>query len=451
MTGAPVRNLILVVCDSARRDVFDRCAPTFQGLTAGGRRFDRAIAPGGWSLPSHVSMFTGLLPTEHGAVALGRGKDHDRKEARKRVRDLAARGSLLTVRLSDRGIRTLSVSANPWVSALSGLDTGFNETNFFGFLGPGNPPRVQLRGRLGEARGIVKASGRHLKWVRSGRDKGAEVVLETIGRFLEASRDPFFIFTNLIETHEPHIAPAGYRRGTTVGRLAESANIVLQPGAVRALRMRSHNWGRRGLPEKLVHRWWTAYEDETRYVDDWLGRLVETLERTGVAGETAVMVTADHGENFGEEGVVGHGLSLKEALANVPLGIWGAGIEAAPRDNRPVSLTQLPDTIEALMFDEPRPNSLLERTGTAVMEIEDPQLVSRPPRGAKRISKGPGASFYDGDLKSVRDPFAGELLFDLSADPDERHDLAGRRDPTPWQSSALQEWSVRAARFTYRT
>jgi arylsulfatase A-like enzyme len=450
MSVATGPNVVLVVLDSARADALAD-APTFTDLAGRGARFERAIAPAGWTIPSHVSMFSGLEPTRHGAIATGTGVQADLANARAKTHALADGGNLLAPLLQHAGVATFSSSPNPWVGPGAGLDAGFAEKRFFKWLDPRAtvtpPPR--LDSRAAKVMQVVRAMRRHAAWVRSGRDKGAEVVLECLDDFFSTSSGPFFAFVNLIETHEPHYPHASERTRAALHprSLAETANIVLQPGLVRLLRMRAHNWGGHRLPDSLVERWKQAYAAEVRYVDRWLGRLMESLARVGHADDTVVIVTGDHGESFGEGGIVGHGLSVREPSVRVPLALWGPGIPTEV-ETLPVSLLSIRATVEHLMLGTDDPRSVLNGSGrgSAQVEIEDPARVSRPPRKHRRVSLGPGAAFYDGDLKLAIDPFEGRRLLDLARDPGEAHDLSGQQDPTPRQLEALKEWEGRVTR-----
>ena len=61
------------------------------------------------------------------------------------------------------------------------------------------------------------------------------------------------------------------------------------------------------------------YDGEARHVDHHLARLFAGLEERGLLGRSIVIVTSDHGEEFGEHGIFGHGASLFEAAVRVPL------------------------------------------------------------------------------------------------------------------------------------
>jgi len=439
MTG---RNLILVIFDSARADAFGSDTPTFEELGSRGMRFERAIAPAGWTLPSHTSMFTGLMPTEHKIVGSPGGAE--RVLANSRTRVSALQDKLLAPRLAAAGIRTFLSSASPWLTKASGLDRGFQDTDHFNFLQlPPHPSRVRLPKRARQTLNTLYSIGDHARWARSGRDKGAARVLEGMERFIADDPAPFFACTTLMDTHEPHLPPEKSDRS-----FLATANIVLQPGLMRLVRMHAHTWGTRVLSPRVISQWRAAYEREIAYVDSWLARLMEMLDRSGRADETVVVVTADHGETFGEGGTVGHGVSLREGLARVPLVIAGAGVDAN-RIEGPVSLARIAPTVTDLLL-APTEGSLIEGSdGIASMEIEHPAHVAHPTPRAKRTARGPGAAFYDGSLKVVVDPWdlpdAPPRLYDLVADPEETNDLSSTREATERQGKLLESWRERAA------
>ena len=446
------RNVILVVMDSVRADVFHNEAQNFRRLSESGLRFTKAIAPATWTLPSHVSMLTGLAPSEHGAVATGTSKIELRTRVSGIVKGLADEGALLAPRLKGSGVRTFSATPNPWLGPLTRLDIGFDERRFFAFLDRNDRQRARPKTkessptRVEQARGLARAVGRHAQWIARGTDKGAARILDDLVGFVDGHEGPFFALVNLIEAHEPHVPPRAQRRWTDRDFLAVAFNAVLQPGPVRARRIRRHNWGSSEIPRSTLRRWKSAYRAEIRHLDGWLSDLTEHLKRTGRLANTVVIATSDHGENFGEQGIVGHGFSLHESTAHVPLAMWGGGLE--PTDiAQPVGLAKLRATIEHLVLDEDIGGSLIESSswGTAAIEIEDPAHVNRPPERASKTTRGPGAAFYDDGLKLVDDPFEGTMLLDLDKDPAGNTPAAITVTPTEEQHAMHEAWRERVS------
>lgn len=445
------RNVILVVLDSARADDFAENAPNYHQLARDGMRFTRAVAPAGWTLPSHASMFSGLSPTEHGMVAFGGpgGTEETFKHALVRARKMEAEGRLIAPRLRDGGIRTFSASCSPWIWHGSGLAAGFEETDFFYFLRskPMAHRRYGLSKRLRQIAEAFRSMSQSAAWVRDGAEKGAARIMESVLDFAGKEDRPFFAFTNLIETHEPHYPP---RNGEPVPGALDRFNtyrdVVLEPPLLRLLKMRAHTYGTKQMSPAVLGRWRKAFGAEIRHVDAWLLTLTERLDQMDLLDRTTIIVTSDHGESFGEDGVVGHGISLSEGAGHIPLGMWGGGVERRVVDD-PVGLLSIPATLEHLLLGIDDEGSLLNESswGFARMEIENPRAVSRPPRRAKRLPSGPGAAFYDGALKLVQDPFSGPALYNLDDDPREERDLSGHVPPTDRQQAELEAWRTRIA------
>lgn len=83
------------------------------------------------------------------------------------------------------------------------------------------------------------------------------------------------------------------------------------------------------------------YDGEVHYTDAVIGEWMDLLRRTGLLERSIVVLTADHGEEFREHGYTGHGVTVFEECARVPLVIWAPGLPAGHRDEL-VSLADVP-------------------------------------------------------------------------------------------------------------
>jgi len=124
-----------------------------------------------------------------------------------------------------------------------------------------------------------------------------------------ASRDNFFLWLDCFDPHEPWDVPPEFARlydddpdydGRTDPR-SFRARKVAQMSEAAAKRIRAH------------------YAGKVSWVDRWLGNLLDTLEETGLARNTALILTADHGTNLGETGQFGKGWAPRENEAHVPM------------------------------------------------------------------------------------------------------------------------------------
>jgi arylsulfatase A-like enzyme len=156
------------------------------------------------------------------------------------------------------------------------------------------------------------------------------------------------------------------------------------------------------------------YDAEIRYTDRQIGRIIDALDERGILSETLVVVTADHGEAFGEHGRFGHHPYPYEELIRVPLVIAGPGVSSTTVDEQ-VSLLDLAPTI-------------LEQAGAATpseMEGESfaPALAGESIDDRTAMTISDGGSVYGCRTSEwkyiVRWDGDDEYLFDLTSDPNE--------------------------------
>lgn len=277
-TGERPPNIVMIVLDTVRADAMGgelnghRVTPTFDRLAAEGMSFQRAYSVAPWTLPSHATLFTGLAPSQH--------------EARHENFLLGPEYLTLAEFLKTRGYASYAVSSNPWVTESRGLGQGFDE--------------FVLAFKSDEER----------------RDKGARIATDLAIGFVEQAAPvdrPFFLFVNYLEAHLPYappdeafeildLDPAGLsRREFTIGEAEQ-----IMTGA------------REGSAEELALAR-TLYRTEIAYQDRQLGRLIESIREAGVLDDTLLVITADHGEEFGRAGMTGHEFTLSDDVLSVPL------------------------------------------------------------------------------------------------------------------------------------
>ncbi len=165
------------------------------------------------------------------------------------------------------------------------------------------------------------------------------------------------------------------------------------------------------------------YDAEIWFTDLWIEKLLEFARAQPWWSRTALIVTADHGEAFGEHGMYKHAFELWEVLVRVPLLIYGPGIEARRIDERRSHIDLAPTILELMGVPVPP-----EFQGSSLApELYGAAPVSREPilcELAEDTHNPPRRALIDGALKLIdfgRDHFE---LYDLDADPRELHDLA---------------------------
>lgn len=345
--------------------------------------FQWAVSPASWTLPSHAAMFTGR---EAGELRLGWNTP------------LGDRYRTIAEVLSARGYATAGFVANQYYgSDLFGLDRGFGRWEDQ----PVQPGLVVTHSWL--ARSLVRA-GRHLLGNHQELSrKSADYINASFLRWLDLPRDrPFLAFLNYFDPHEPYFAPSPWNL-----RFSERPPRYWLDGFEADVYTEAER-------VELA----TAYESSIAYLDDRLRMLFTALRERGVLRRTLVVVTSDHGEDFGAGGKMGHQYDLTMPLIHVPLVLVYPGkIPAGTQVGAPVELRHLAPTVLAL-------------AGAMDTSIAGESLA-RFWAGPAAASSEPALS-DDGDYASLvtdsyhflRSRTGEERLFEYRADYMEQRDLS---------------------------
>ena len=333
-------NILLVVFDTARADAFEPwgapagATPTVAQLASRGTAIEHVSATACWTLPSHVSMFSGALPR-----AVGVAEAPSPLAARRGVESLAER--LVPEVLRRAGYATRAASTNVWVSEAGGFATGFDE---FRDLQGNRQERLatdrDVRGRMRWA----------LESARATADDGAADAREVVESWIRGwAGTPSLWFVNLVECHSPYLPPRPYNDLSWANRVRAARE------AQRHLRLMPI-WrtclGEFDVPDDALSRMRHLYARSIAYLDDWLAAILEALDAKQILDDTLVVVTSDHGENFGEGGLIAHALSLDERLLHVPFVAAGPGAERLAHVR---SLAELPAALAAVAELESHP------------------------------------------------------------------------------------------------
>jgi arylsulfatase A-like enzyme len=168
------------------------------------------------------------------------------------------------------------------------------------------------------------------------------------------------------------------------------------------------------------------YDGEVAAVDDEIRQIIELLDRDGVLRDAVIVVTGDHGEEFGEHGEVLHGHTLYDEATRVPLIIVAPGIDSNRVIREPVSLLSVAPTILDLVGAPPEPRhegrSLvpLMRGGTAPSATVVSELE---PIGDGPDARVHTAAVFDGQRAALLGTQGGVEVYDIGADPHEQRPL----------------------------
>lgn len=404
-------NVVLIVLDTARADVLEPygggagASPVLGDLARRGAVVRQATSPANWTMPSHASFLTGLLPRSMGLLQVPGG-------AQSVPAQLAPYADLMLPAVLQRaGWSTRGVSCNLWVSQLSGFDHGYDE-----WVDVRTARRAKILGTSWRERFAwdVEAAAARV-------DAGAEQAREVTRRWLAAQPRPFFWFVNLLECHSPYLPPRPYNDlGPRVRRqVAREAREHLTLETIWKASL-----GVREVPADALSRMRHLYGRSILALDAWLGSLLEDLDERKVLDDTLVIVTSDHGENLGESGYMGHCFSLDQRLLHVPLVSAGPGAF----EGDVVSLSALPSFVAAATglrdhpYGEPAcpPGvAVAQHDRLTVMGSEEAEGVrvswDLGELGMRRLTSSQTA-VTDGRWKLVDDG-GDEHLYDLAADP----------------------------------
>ena len=428
-------NVLLIVIDTLRADRIgahgnpDRLTPAIDALADEGVVFRQAISTSCFTPPPHASLLTGTYPVRHGITGA--------------EQFLADANLTLAEILGARGYATFGVVSNLFLAKVFGWEQGFHlyDDSLVAGSSPGiwleRTPAVALMAKVGLTPRrwlLLAAHGTGLL-----EPVNAKATIDHVLAALDAVGErPFFGFVNIMDPHYPY-GP----RGAGAGGEAARANAEVTP----VLRATGHPLGAVDHGRELAATLLGLYDAEVRYTDRELARLFAELRRRGKLDNTLVIVTADHGEHFGEHDLLFHANSLYRELVHVPLVIRPPGEQAdaarGKTHEQAVSLVDVAATVLDLLQVPPPPTlhgrSLLpiltDREGEAPERIAVSEWQDR-----RALVWGGYKAFFSGDeLERVvrRSP---------SGDPAEAEDLAAA-DPALRQAAIdrYQRWLERCA------
>lgn len=391
--GTPPTPIIVILIDALRMDElavygYERqTSPAIDAFARDAVRFRQAIAQSTFTKTSVASLFTGRNPFEHG---LYWGSHRDESGAL--TSDVLTEEEVtLAEALRERGYLTTAWVQNSHLTAASGFGQGFVLYN----ADQGPAPRL----------------------------------LDRFERFAggPGRRYGFFSYLHLIDLHDPYRPQPPYDTlfGPTAGAY-EGIDLDAWGATLEAIRR-----GERTLPAAQIAELRRLYDGELRAVDDRLRRTFERLRALGLYDKSLIVLTADHGDAFGEHGAISHSTVPYDELVRVPLLVKMPGGVAAGRvvEEQVRLIDLMPTLLEVARARPPRGVSgcsllpLILGTGSrgdecrvAVSEIAE--------EGA-----APVVAIRRDGFKYIHHEKRAAELYDLASDPAEQHDLLATAPP----------------------
>jgi arylsulfatase A-like enzyme len=402
-----VPNVLVIIVDALRADHLScygygrATSPNIDQLARQGVLFERAMSTSSWTLPSHVSLLTGRYPFEYGP----------------KLNHLDENYPTLAEALQALGYRTGGFSGNSLVFTGEKFGRGF--IHFEDIFRSAADMAVRTYFGQKFEQGVLK----YLMDDYPGRRRADDITRSTLNWIDRDRSRPFFAFLNYFDTHAPYLPPEPY-----LSRFATGKNTG------QSLRRSQLSYDPRLTPEESAEEV-DAYDGAVAYADYGIGELLRGLKERGLADNTLVVITSDHGEALGEHDMFLHRNSLYREVIHVPLIFWWNGrVPPAVRIERPVTNAAVPATVMDLL-NEANPPAF---PGPALVALwKSPGDHADWPYPLSEIEQLPFKELerlpvYSGWIKSLVGPQwhyilhekSGEELYDWANDPKEVNNLA---------------------------
>ena len=493
------RNILWIMCDQLRFDYLG-CAghphlktPNIDKLAARGVQFSRAYVQSPVCGPSRMSFYTGRYVHSHGATWMFFPMRVGEPTLGVQLNEMGVRNVLVGkthMTADEEGMKRLGIDRDSFIGireAQCGFEPYERDDGLVPTADPDNQTNyndyLAAKGYDGEnpwldwANSGEDEDGRLLSgWLMANADRPARVdepdsetpyMTDRAMQFMrEAKQDgrPWCLHLSYIKPHWPYIVPGPYHDmygDDDIQPVIRSERELESPHPVFAEYMAervSKAFNRKEVRDRVI----PAYMGLITQIDDNLGRLFSFLEDEGLAEETMIVFTSDHGDYLGD-----HWLGEKELFhemsVKVPLIIYDPDERADPTrgtvNGELIEAIDLAPTFIEYFGGEPKHNILEGRSLLGLIEGESKEL-GRPfiiseydysMRGPRERLNMPVSDcrlvmVFDGRWKYVYAKSLPPMLFDLENDPDEFVDLG--RDPAYQEErdrlfAMMTQWSLR--------
>jgi len=375
-------DVLFVVVDTLRADaILNPNVPTphMDALREQGTWAPYAVTPANQTLPSHLSLFMGL-----DILKIGQRGNLSRWPTARQL-EVEWKGRSLANRMGDLGYRTAAVTSNPLLAMVPDYQEGNpyqsfrdgfqtwaplklaeNWKAYLGWMQSQSLLGMVLPDRyLGFILGqVLNPTARrnfreHLGEGTMATDQSLQYLQE-----LQQSSEPYYFCAQYFDPHTPYIAPAPFAGTLARPELAPDgfdgsyqSDFDMRVQMRHDLREGASIESQKAIGDFQERLYW----EEVAYFDHELGRLLESIEKSG--RPTMVVLTADHGEGFGRHGNVEHGESLYDEELLVPMIFFGSGV---PR-------SQLAGAVD--MLDATR--TILARVGANADYVDGRDLLAQ--------------------------------------------------------------------------
>jgi choline-sulfatase len=401
-------------------------APTLTRLAQEGVVFESAYCPSPLCAPSRAALLTGRLPSRTGAFD--------------NAAELAASIPTVTHRLRTLGYATCLAGKMHFVGPdqLHGFEERLTTDIYPADLTWTPDWRRPVGERLDWYHTMESVLRPGVCEASMQLDYDAEVTFQGVRRVFDFARSrdraPFFMVVSFTNPHDPWEVPGRYwdRYDPDAIRPPSVPAIPASEDDPHSLRLREMiGIDEAGLSAAQVRTARHGYFAAISYVDERIGELLGALRGAGLADDTIVVFTADHGEMLGERGLW-YKMSFFEPSARVPLIVWAPGRLRAARVAAPVSLLDLAPTLLDLAADTGLDEITASLDGESFAPLLDVRAAAAPRDVlSEYLAEGvtsPALMIRRGPHKFVSCGTDPDQLYDLARDPNELVNLAERSE-----------------------
>ncbi len=429
------KNILYIMSDQHRFDALSIngnpvcCTPNIDRIGKNGMNFTNCYTTAALCSPARGSVVTGLFPHRHGQLA---NTGNFNRVFDRQILDKTAYPKLLQKAGYRTGIAGKWHLPGEKDNALWGYDEWHSEWDYFRWLK--------------EARGIDYERGRDavqpIEWGGDapfcGRSRLSaedtietwitDKVLEMIDRF-SAEGKPFQINCHYFAPHFPYAVPAPFDSMYRPEEIEQPANFMeMFQNKPTVQQKELLRWNASHLTWKDWQKVIAAYYGYCTYMDGQIGRLLDALEEKGLAQDTMVVYTADHGDMLGSHRLFNKGMNMYEETHHIPfLACCPGFIPAGSSCGKFASLADVAPTLLAFAGAE-IPEGLDGKSLLALLQGEEPEHWRQdifcefhgyePALCTIRMVR-------DERWKYVYNPCSEDELYDLVSDPGELYNLAG--------------------------
>lgn len=406
----PDCNLIFVSFDTLRAANVSalgykrKTTPNLDRFAQKAFNFENAVTVSPWTLPTSMSWFTGVYPSQHKVI--NKFAITDSKEEIANLENLAPNLKTLAQVLRQNGFRTGAFTGGAGVNHQFGFNKGFeiytDNHDFAGF-----EETIPLA----------------LNWIK------------------EHQNEKLFVFLHGYDIHGQYVPKDGYDyrfvdfdyKGQLTGSKEEQ----------KELREQGLAWGQVFLTKEDVRFLIALYDEKIQRADAKFAQFVEEYQKLGLLDKTIFVLTADHGEEFYEHGGIDHGRTLYDEVIRVPLIISLPDIKKGQKIDDQVASIDLMPTIFDLLEINPEESVRKQMTGISLLPFMEGagSVVDVYPETDYRYATSQRAIRSSDGWKLIFNIQTGvKESYNLIKDPQEKNMVDKKTDEVKKLEKKLQEY-----------